>query len=75
MRIFVAIMIVLSVAYFWDREYNHGKLFDGLHSMAIYVSQYGTLAGAFRPPDLPIGQFPACGNRLAWLVRWPGTCM
>jgi hypothetical protein len=34
MRIFIAILIVLSVAYFWDREYNHGKLFDGLHSMA-----------------------------------------
>jgi hypothetical protein len=33
MRIFVALLIVLLVVYFWDAEYNHGTLWDGLHSM------------------------------------------
>jgi hypothetical protein len=33
MRIFVALLVVLSVLYFWDRDYNNGKLLDGLDSM------------------------------------------
>ena len=33
MRIFVPLLIVLSVLYFWDVEYNHGTLSDGLISM------------------------------------------
>jgi hypothetical protein len=30
MRMFVAFLIVLAVAYFWDVEYNNGKLSDGV---------------------------------------------
>jgi hypothetical protein len=33
MRIFVAfliVLVVLAAVYFWDAEYNRGKLFDGL---------------------------------------------
>ena len=33
MRVFVASLIVLSVLYFWDKDYNNGKLLDGLDSM------------------------------------------
>jgi hypothetical protein len=33
MRIFVALLIVLSILYFWDVEYNHGTLSDGLRNM------------------------------------------
>lgn len=33
MRTFVASLIVLSVLYFWDNNYNDGKLLDGLESM------------------------------------------
>jgi hypothetical protein len=33
MRGFVASLIVLAVLYFWDKEYNNGRLLDGLHSM------------------------------------------
>ena len=33
MRIFVASLILLSVLYFWDKDYNNGKLLDGLDSM------------------------------------------
>jgi hypothetical protein len=32
MRIFVASLIVLSVLYFWDNDYNNGRLLDGLDS-------------------------------------------
>jgi hypothetical protein len=38
MRIFVAFLIVLAVAYFWDAEYNHGKVFEGLRGMARSMS-------------------------------------
>ena len=34
MRMFVAFLIFLSVAYYWDAEYNYGKLSDGVRSMA-----------------------------------------
>ena len=33
MRTFVASLIVLSVLYFWDKDYNNGKLLDGLDGM------------------------------------------
>jgi hypothetical protein len=33
MRTFVASLIVLSVLYFWDKNYNNGKLLDGLNGM------------------------------------------
>jgi hypothetical protein len=33
MRFFMAILIALGVVYFFDAEYNYGKLFYGLQSM------------------------------------------
>ena len=33
MRIFVASLIVLAVLFFWDKDYNNGKLLDGLDRM------------------------------------------
>lgn len=33
MRVFMASLIVLSVLYFWDRDYNNGRLLDGLDGM------------------------------------------
>jgi hypothetical protein len=33
MRLIVAALIVLSVLYYWDAEYNNGVLMDGLRSM------------------------------------------
>jgi hypothetical protein len=38
MRVFVASLIVLSVLYFWDKDYNNDKLLDGLDSMLRDVS-------------------------------------
>jgi hypothetical protein len=38
MRIFVATLIVLAVVYFWDDQYNNGKLSDGLRSMGRSMS-------------------------------------
>lgn len=33
MRTCVASLVVLVVLYFWDHEYNNGRLLDGLDSM------------------------------------------
>jgi hypothetical protein len=33
MRILVALLVVLAVLYYWDVNYNNGKLSDGLISM------------------------------------------
>jgi hypothetical protein len=33
MRIFVASLVVLTGLHFWDKDYNNGKLVDGLESM------------------------------------------
>ncbi len=38
MRVFVASLIVLTVLYFWDKEYNNGRLLDGLDSMRRSIS-------------------------------------
>jgi hypothetical protein len=38
MRVFVASLIVVSVLYFWDKDYNNGKLLDGLDSMRRSIS-------------------------------------
>jgi hypothetical protein len=38
MRFLVASLIVLSVLYFWDKDYNNGKLLDGLDSMRQAIS-------------------------------------
>jgi hypothetical protein len=49
MRMFVAFLIVLTVLYFWDRDYNNGRLLDGLDSMrrSIFPPQCGYLAVAY----------------------------
>ena len=39
MRFFVASLVVLSVLYFWDRDYNNGRLLDGLDSMRQSISR------------------------------------
>jgi hypothetical protein len=33
MRIFTAFLIFIAVTYFWDAEYNNGRLTDGVRSM------------------------------------------
>ncbi len=33
MRTLVASLIVLAVLYFWDKDYNNGKMPDGLDGM------------------------------------------
>jgi hypothetical protein len=38
MRVFIASLIVLSVLYFWDKEYNNGRLLDGLDGMRRDIS-------------------------------------
>lgn len=38
MRVFVVVLIVLSVLYYWDTEYNNGTLVDGLRSMGRSIS-------------------------------------
>jgi hypothetical protein len=38
MRVLVASLIALSVLYFWDKDYNNGKLLDGLDSMRRDIS-------------------------------------
>jgi hypothetical protein len=38
MRFFVASLIVLSVLYFWDKDYNNGKPLDGLDSIRQSIS-------------------------------------
>ena len=38
MRIFVVSLVVLAVLYFWDKDYNNGKLLDGLDSMRQSIS-------------------------------------
>jgi hypothetical protein len=39
MRMFVASLIVLAALYFWDKDYNNGKLLDGLDSMGQEISR------------------------------------
>ena len=38
MRVFLASLVVLSVLYFWDKEYNSGRLWDGLDSMGRAIA-------------------------------------
>ena len=38
MRFFVASLIVLVVLYFWDQDYNDGRLFEGLESLGRSIS-------------------------------------
>jgi hypothetical protein len=52
MRFFVAFLIILAVLYFWDVEYNHGTLSDGLSAMGLSFTAWGisrqALTGGFR---------------------------
>jgi hypothetical protein len=38
MRFLVASLIVVAALYFWDKDYNNGRLFDGLDSMRRSIS-------------------------------------
>jgi hypothetical protein len=38
MRLFVAALIVTAALYYWDQNYNHGSLFDGLDSMTRSIA-------------------------------------
>jgi hypothetical protein len=38
MRLVVAGLIVVAIVYYWDVEYNHGILADGLASMLRSIS-------------------------------------
>jgi hypothetical protein len=38
MRILIASLIILAVLYFWDKDYNNGRLLDGLDSMQRSIS-------------------------------------
>ena len=38
MRIFVTSLVVLAVLFFWDKNYNNGKLLDGLDGMRQSIS-------------------------------------
>jgi hypothetical protein len=38
MRHFVPALIVVAVLYFWDKDYNNGRLLDGLDSMRRSIS-------------------------------------
>jgi len=40
MRIFVATIVVLTVLYFWDKDYNNGKLVDGLEGMSRSIAHH-----------------------------------
>lgn len=39
MRFLVASLIVLAALYFWDKDYNNGRLLDGLDSMRRSISR------------------------------------
>jgi hypothetical protein len=40
MRLVAASLIVIAVLYFWDKEYNNGRLLDGLDNMRRSVSHH-----------------------------------
>jgi hypothetical protein len=40
MRVFVAFLVVLFAAYYWDAEYNYGKLSDGVRDMARDITHH-----------------------------------
>jgi hypothetical protein len=40
MRIVVAVLIVLAVPYFWDKDYNNGQLLNGLESMRRSIAHH-----------------------------------
>jgi hypothetical protein len=39
MRILIASLVVLAVFYFWDKDYNNGRLLDGLESMRQSIAR------------------------------------
>jgi hypothetical protein len=54
MRVVVPALIVLSVLYFWDNNYNNGRLLDGLDSMrrsishSVFIRTQGPVRGQHR---------------------------
>jgi hypothetical protein len=39
MRTFMASLLVLSVLYFWDKDFNNSRLLDGLQRMGQEISR------------------------------------
>jgi hypothetical protein len=39
MKMFMAFLIFLAIAYFWDAGYNNGRLADGLVSLGQSMSR------------------------------------
>jgi hypothetical protein len=40
MKMFMAFLIFLAIAYFWDAQYNNGRFADGLVSMGRSMSHF-----------------------------------
>jgi hypothetical protein len=40
MRILIVSLVVLAALYFWDKDYNNGKLLDGLESMGRSIAHH-----------------------------------
>jgi hypothetical protein len=40
MKMFMAFLVALAIAYFWDAQYNNGRLTDGLVSMGQSMSHH-----------------------------------
>ena len=40
MKILIAFLVALAIAYFWDAQYNNGRFTDGLVSMGQSISHY-----------------------------------
>ena len=38
MKMFMAFLVAIAIAYFWDAQYNNGRLADGLVSMGQSMS-------------------------------------
>jgi len=38
MKMFMAVLAAIAIAYFWDTQYNNGRLTDGLVSMGRSIS-------------------------------------
>ena len=39
MKMFMAFLVAIAIAYFWDAQYNNGRLADGLVSMGQSMSR------------------------------------
>jgi hypothetical protein len=39
MRSFAALLITLAVLFFWDKDYNNGRMLDGLDRLRLSISR------------------------------------